>query len=238
MKQVNEIYETKEYNNFKLLNENREIKKSHVDYFVKELAENGQQIPIKVNRKNQIIEGQHRFTACKILDIPFEFFYTNEKQTKKKQLTSLISIQKGLDWSVKNHLDTQCIIGNPVYLQFKKLAEKHSDFTLSTCVTLATGSGGQIKFKEGKLTANKFFFVDEVFTAAKSLKPFYKFYNRTTFVMALAYLASKEEFDMNYFLSKAVTYSNMLVGCNGRDAYRDMLIHLYNFKKKNKINFR
>ena len=90
MKQVNAIYETKEYDNFKLLNENREIKKSHVDYFVRELKENGQQIPIKVNKKNQILEGQHRFTACNILDIPFQFFYTNEKQTKKKSKASTI----------------------------------------------------------------------------------------------------------------------------------------------------
>lgn len=237
MKQVNAIYETKEYDNFKLLNENREIKKSHVDYFVRELKENGQQIPIKVNKKNQILEGQHRFTACKILDIPFQFFYTNEKQTKKKQLNSLISLQKGLDWSIKNHLDTQCIIGNPIYVEFKKLAERHSEFTLSTIVNLAENASGAKKFKEGKLTADRFLFVDQLLTAAKSLKPFYKFYSRTTFIMSLSYLARHNEFDMTYFLSKAVTYSNMLVGCNGRDAYRDMLIHLYNFKKKNKVNF-
>ena len=54
MKQINTIYETKDYNSFTLLKENREIKKSHVDYFVRELKKNGQQIPFKVNNKNEI----------------------------------------------------------------------------------------------------------------------------------------------------------------------------------------
>lgn len=237
MKKVNSIYETKEYDNFKLLKENREIKKSHVDYFVRELRNNGQQIPLKVNSNNEILEGQHRFTACKILNIPFQFFYTDEKVTKKKQLLNLINLQKGLDWSLKNHLDTQCVIGNEVYKDFKKLREKHSEFTLSTCVNLVENQSGGKRFKEGELKRDYFDFTDNLLTSIKTLKSFYKFYNRATFVMALSYLAKHKEFDMEYFLSKCNTYSNMLVGCNGRDAYKDMLIRLYNFKKKYKVKF-
>jgi hypothetical protein len=237
MKKVNTIYETKEYDNFKLLKENREIKKSHVDYFVRELKESGQQIPLKVNKKNQILEGQHRFTACKILGIPFKFFYEKENVTKKKQLLNLINLQKGLDWSLQNHLDTQCTIGNQVYIAFRKLREKHSEFTLSTIVTLVEGKSGGKTFREGKLNANRFMAADFVLSSAKTLKPFYKFYSRATFILALDALSKHHEFDMDYFLSKCNTYSNMLVGCNGRDAYKDMIIRLYNFKKKYKVKF-
>lgn len=237
MKKVNTIYETKEYDNFKLLKENREIKKSHVDYFVRELKENGQQIPLKVNRKNQILEGQHRFTACKILGIPFKFFYENEKVTRKKQLLNLINLQKGLDWSLQNHLDTQCTIGNQVYIAFRQLREKHSEFTLSTVVTLVEGRSMGKSFREGRLTADRFMVADFLLSSAKTLKPFYKFYSRTTFVMALSQMSKHNDFDMDYFLSKCNTYSNMLVGCNGRDGYKDMIIRIYNFKRKNKINF-
>jgi hypothetical protein len=236
MKKVNTIYETKEYDNFKLLKENREIKKSHVDYFVRELKENGQQIPFKVNKANQILEGQHRFTACKILGISFQFFYSNESNTKKQQLKSLINLQKGLDWSIKNHLDTQVIIGSPNYIAFKALAKKHNVFTLSTIVDLCTGSNSRI-FKEGKLKTDHFDFADKVMTTAKNLKDFYKFYNRATFVIALGRLSRNKNMDLDYFLEKAYNYSNLLVGCNGRDAYGDMIINLYNYKKKNKINF-
>lgn len=236
MKQINTIYETKDYNSFTLLKENREIKKSHVDYFVKELKENGQQIPFKVNRQNQILEGQHRFSACKILDIPFQFFYSNNKDSKKQQIKSLINLQKGLDWSIKNHLDTQIVIGNHAYIQFKALADKHYVFTLSTLVDLCTNGNSKI-FKEGKLKTDSFTFAGEILTSVKRLKPFYKFYNRSTFVIALARLAKNPQFDLNYFEEKAYTCSNLLVGCNGRDAYMDMIINLYNFKKKNKINF-
>lgn len=237
MKEVNKIFETRDYDQFELLNENREIKQSHVDYFVRELKENGQQIPFKVNRKNQILEGQHRFKACKILNIPFQFFYSYEQQSKSKQLRGLINLQKGLDWSIKNHLETQCKIGNVFYKEFKRLAEKHSEFTLSTLVALTTRNNGTKLFKEGKLTNKYFEHTDFILTQTKKLKHQYKFYNRSTFVLALDSLTTCKDFDMDYFMHKAETYSNLLVGCNGRDAYKDMLINLYNFKKKYKVNF-
>ena len=236
MKQVNTIYETKDYNSFTLLKENREIKKSHVDYFVKELKKNGQQIPFKVSNKNEILEGQHRFTACKILNIPFQFFYSTKKESKEVQLKSLINLQKGLNWSLKNYLDTQLVIGNENYLGFQKLYEKHSCFSLSTLVELTTAGSTEL-FKDGRLKNTYFNFADEILSSVKRLKPFYKFYNRSTFVIALARIAKHKEFDIKYFEEKAYTCSNLLVGCNGRDAYMDMIINLYNFKKKYKINF-
>lgn len=237
MKEVNRIFETKNYDDFTLLNENREIKESHVDYFVRELKENGQQIPFKINRNNEILEGQHRFMACKILNIPFQFFYSNDRNGKKKQLRSLINLQKGLDWSVKNHLETQCKLGNPYYREFKRLSEKHNEFTLSTLVTLVSRGVGTKLFKEGKLTNKYFNEIDILLTEVKKLKDFYRFYNRSTFVIALLSLTTSKDFDLDYFMHKAMTYSNLLTGCNGRDAYKEMLINLYNFKKKNKVNF-
>ena len=43
MKKINTIYETKEFTKFLKIKGNREIKQSHIDYFVKEIKENGQQ---------------------------------------------------------------------------------------------------------------------------------------------------------------------------------------------------
>jgi len=241
MKKINTIYETKEFTKFLKIKGNREIKQSHIDYFVKEIKENGQQTPfiilgstVKNEPVNYIIDGQHRYEACKILNIPFTFFYVQQQKKTYNNMSLIRNLQKGLIWSIKDHLDTQVVFGNPAYIKFKELADRHNVFTLHTIVTL---TGTAESFKEGNLKTNRFDFVEKVLNAAKQLKDWYKFYNRSTFVIALASLAANKKFNLDYFLEKCETYSNLLVGCNGRDAYKDMLINLYNFRRKDKIDF-
>lgn len=261
MKEVNTIYETKDFSMFSNIKGNRKLKQSHIDYFVKELKENGQQTPFIVwdtlrNNKlvNLILDGQHRFEACKILNIPFTFFYPQKQrntyfQTSKDgsiadvvtgavnrpiNMSRIKNIQKGLIWSIQDHLNFFITIQNPTYIKLKELADRHNVFTLHTIVTLI---GSTESFKEGNLKTDRFDSAEKILNAAKQLKDWYKFYNRSTFVIALASLAANKKFNLDYFLEKCETYSNLLLGCNGRDAYKDMLINLYNFRRKDKIDF-
>jgi hypothetical protein len=149
-------------------------------------------------------------------------------------MSRIKNIQKGLIWSIQDHLNFFITIQNPTYIKFKELAERHNVFTLHTIVIL---TGSTESFKEGNLKTDRFDSAEKILNAAKQLKDWYKFYNRSTFVIALASLAVNKKFNLDYFLEKCVTYSNLLVGCNGRDAYKDMLINLYNFRRKDKIDF-
>jgi len=230
MKKINNIYETTDYDQFSFLLENRTIDKNHVQKFVKEFRTIGQQIPAKVNDKFIILEGQHRFIACKTLKIPFKFFIENIKYNRIKQLDNLISIQKGKDWAVKDHLASQVKRKNPNYLEFNSLVNRFSQFSISSLLYICKIDSGN--FKNGIIHTHHFSDGIRILESALMLKPFYKFYNRSTFVIALSIVANRPNFNLDYFNKKCKSVSNMLTGCNGRDAYVDMIISVYNYKRK------
>ena len=55
------IYETKNYSLFKLLDSNREPNQRILKKLEASIKEIGIQIPIIVNTENEIVDGQHRF---------------------------------------------------------------------------------------------------------------------------------------------------------------------------------
>jgi len=57
--------ETKNYDRFKFVESNRDINDNNVNKIEKSILEIGIQVPIVVNDKYEIIEGQHRFVALR-----------------------------------------------------------------------------------------------------------------------------------------------------------------------------
>ena len=73
MKEINTVYETKDYKTFSFLSNNRNISNHHVNRIINSMKKKRLISPILVNENFQIIDGQHRFLAQKQLkfSIPF-----------------------------------------------------------------------------------------------------------------------------------------------------------------------
>ena len=74
-KKVKTIFETKEYGQFKPIEENRVIINEHLKG-LKEAIESrdlGRSVPIIVNERGEIFDGHHRFKARKELNLPIYF---------------------------------------------------------------------------------------------------------------------------------------------------------------------
>jgi hypothetical protein len=67
-----ELKETTDYSLFKLT-QNREIKSKHVKEKLKSIEEDGLQLPIVVNGRYEIVDGQHRFAALTQLKRPITY---------------------------------------------------------------------------------------------------------------------------------------------------------------------
>ena len=67
---VTEIRKTNNYPMFKNMIGNREIKDKNYKKLIRSMSEKQLIIPILVNEKLEIIDGQHRFNACKTLQLP------------------------------------------------------------------------------------------------------------------------------------------------------------------------
>lgn len=70
-----EIQHTSDHQNFQLISCNRDISEKHVSRLSSDpdFAKNIEYHPIIVNEKMQIIDGQHRYLACRKLGIPIPF---------------------------------------------------------------------------------------------------------------------------------------------------------------------
>ena len=76
------MQETKDYGKFTFLTANRPIHRGHVNKLKKSLTEYGflDSQPITVTPDFRIIDGQHRFIACKEMGLPVKFVEVSPKK--------------------------------------------------------------------------------------------------------------------------------------------------------------
>ena len=67
------IHSTTDYNQFKYIKGNREVVESHVKTLSDQIAKKDFQIPIIVNEKMEVCEGQHRLEAYRLLGVPITY---------------------------------------------------------------------------------------------------------------------------------------------------------------------
>ena len=71
------VMKSSNYDMFKTMEGNREINSTNLNQIILSMKEKQLVIPIIVNEKFEIIDGQHRFSACKYLNLPVYFLISN-----------------------------------------------------------------------------------------------------------------------------------------------------------------
>jgi hypothetical protein len=144
-----EINTTRHYNKFKLINFNREINEKHVKKLVKSMQVQYLPIPILVNKNMEIIDGQHRFTACQQLGLPI--YYAIMLEEKSVDLIQRInSLSKA--WKLTDYHRAYVIQGQQEYIKLNNLLKKY-DISLDFYLAVHgndLGRNTRISFKEGK----------------------------------------------------------------------------------------
>ena len=120
------IYETKNYNLFKLLNSNREPNQRILNKLEKSIKKIGIQIPIIVNTENQIVDGQHRFWTLQKLG--YVVPYIISKAWQKDEHTIDIN-NTSSNWTSLDYANFQMRKGN---LEVKKALEIAKIWELET----------------------------------------------------------------------------------------------------------
>lgn len=118
---TNVIFESTDYDIFGFLKENRDIKRSSVEYWKKQIGEEGKDldIPFIVDEKFNIYDGQNRFMARMELGLPIYFYIT--KNIKPEHISD---IQKGNKWRIVDYLKHFIAKGKKEYAKYKELFEK------------------------------------------------------------------------------------------------------------------
>ena len=152
---------TTNYELFKFREDNREsINQSHVKRLADSIkARNLLELrPISVNADMEVIDGQHRLLAAKMLGVPI-FYQQREDLTPTDIITMNVSKSWGqgdyLNYYVKNHY--------PEYIKLQSFMKEHGiSIRIALNITMKRGKDASNKFKMGEYQFNEENFDDHI----------------------------------------------------------------------------
>lgn len=230
IKNSQKVYETKDYKIFKTLNGNRPINLSHVKRLKVSIAEKPIDIPIIVNEKMQVIDGQHRLEALKELNKPVRYlknYGLNLKDVQKLNTTS----QK---WNMDAYLESYILLGYPEYVKYKAFYDEYGfnhNETLSLLNKGVIGGGTTQAFKEGRLKIHDWDESCKQATKIEMCKSFYPDYKRRSFVLAMIHCMKHSDFNVSEFIAKMRYQQGKLKNHVTWQQCVAMIEDIYNYKR-------
>lgn len=240
MKEVNQVLQTNDYDIFQHIDGNRNVNKLHLKRLKESIDEEYIPVPIVVNNKYQIIDGQHRFEAVKELKKPVHFIKV--KGLGLEQVQRLNKHSK--DWNADDFLDGYCRMEKEDYLRYREF-KKHYGFghnetnALLTNLTRASGSN-IVAFRNGTFQIRDYELAEKNAEKIYLCRPYYEDgYKRRSFVYAMLTLFENEDYSHSEFLNKLSYQAVKLQDCTDVKGYLTLIEEIYNFKraKGKKVRF-
>lgn len=240
------IQTTTDYSKFKFLNGNRLVNQLHIRRLTQSIKNNPLVTLILVNEKMEIIDGQHRFTVLKQLEMPINYMVVYGYGVKEVQILNA----NMSNWNKNDYLDGYVKMGKEEYIKFKEFKDEFPELKFSVLVKLARlltshktkiydGIKGTIKDFEG----GTFYFpdIEKTYKYAEMImdyKPYFKKFNDNTFCITLMSLFSNPNYDHKTMLHKISINPNLLQTCRTQGQYLLKLEEIFNYKNKNKVSLR
>lgn len=145
------IKETREYDLFKFVGKNRGVDPQKVSLFKKTMKESPHLPalnPILVNESMEIIDGQHRFHACRDLGIPI--YYLQSAELTHEDIITLNKDRK--NWTLDDFINFHVRNGNKNFISLVAFS-KESGLTISmSCLFLGFNRKSLVaQIKDGSL---------------------------------------------------------------------------------------
>jgi hypothetical protein len=242
------VYQTSDYGQFKILFGNRNTNELHVKRLIQSFKTRYLFSPILVNEKMQIIDGQHRFLACKELSLPINYIVARGYGLEEVQILNT----NNSNWTKHDYLKAYCDLGVKTYGELKQFMIDFPDFSIGTCIYLITNSAGDVKkqttidklvvrmkdFEEGKLVIPDLALSYKNANKIMLLKGLYEGYNRGVFVRALIGIFKNPAYKHDNFISRVKKTPTMLSDCATVMTYKGLIEEIYNYRRSDKINLR
>jgi hypothetical protein len=228
-----QIHQTTNYSLFKSINSNREVDRKHVKKLVASIGKKNllHVNPINVNDAMEVIDGQHRLEAAKILKVPI--FFVQEKKLSNADISMLNSNKK--TWQIIDYLNYYSIEGNQHYKTASSFINKYPNFTASLTVSILNGfddnNGYLDVFKRGFFKVTTEQMAHDIATMLIKLEEYGKFVYQVGFVKSLGVMYKTEGFDFEVLLHQIQNQPRSFVPCINKKQYAEMLLELYNFRR-------
>ena len=233
------IHITKNYNDFKFVKGNRAINYTHVNNLVDSIKEKDLQMPIIVDEKMNIIDGQHRFEAYRLLKKDVHFII--KKNFNLNDIRQVNSVQKS--WTPITYMNSFKDLGIKDYVYLEWFVRTYK-FGIRESVQMltnakATGPKDMVEFKLGKFKITNLEKGKRMANKINKVGEYFSHYKKRTFVTAMIAALTKKEFEWSRFEQKLENFSAMLKNQGSRDDFLINIEKLYNHKTscEKKIRF-
>lgn len=240
MESINQVYKTNDYNMFKTIAGNRNVNQLHLKRLKQSMNEKYISVPIIVNEKYQIIDGQHRFASAQELKKPIYFI-----KVKGLELPDIHRLNTNLkNWQADDYLDGYCQLGYKDYLTYRDFKLKYKfghDETKALLAGTLSSDGSQVNnFKDGTFEISDLHQAEVNAEKLLMIGNYYDGYKRRAFVRAMLEVFSNPKYNHSSFLKKLAFQSSTLVDCTNAKQYLTLIEDIYNFKRpiKERVNLR
>jgi len=230
-KEVNKVYKTNDYSLFKKINGNRAVNKLHLNRLIESIKNHDltHAVPIVVNKKYEIIDGQHRFDACSTLLKPI-YYIIVDGALKEVQILN----QNTKNWKSEDYIEGYCDLKMSEYIWFKdfwKTNKISCEAAGSISLNLVHDKIGNI-LKSGNLKiSNK----DEANKRVNYFHQYRKLYDGSytrLFVNAIIMIEKIDGFSHDRMLQKLSYQSDKLKATTKARAYLAMIEEIYNYRER------
>lgn len=225
------IYWTEDYDKFKFVETNRDVKNGRKEKLIASIEEVGFVTnPIIVNEHMEIIDGQGRFLALKELGKPVPYIIVNGIGHKECMALN----QYNSKWSVRDFLESWAHSGKESYKRLLRLIDSYPDIGLRNILfaTSLKESGDTSSLKQGSFVCS----ADEYVDAVRRLEYCNQFAeigkeingSRTYLFNAIIFAFENENIDSERLKKQVLTrWSTMKAISRERDAF-EAVSDLYN----------
>lgn len=235
------IFVTYDYSKFKNIKSNRKLNPLNYNKLLRSMKEKQLIIPICVNEKMEIIDGQHRFKVEQTLGLPVYYYILEGYSINEMRRANLVSSV----WKKDDFLNAFVNEGYPSYVNFMRIKSEYSINTadlirLFAKVKKVSNASLSFEFDEGMFEINEAD-IEQAVMFLNCLEDFnfFKEYKMSRFISAFMDLYFYEGYDHERMKQKLETRKEALTLSLSKFGYLELLANkIYSFGGiKNNIYF-
>jgi len=233
----NKIYTTKDLNQFKFLKGNRSVQEAWVRKLAELIKENDLQIPIIVDDKMRVQDGQHRLEAYKLCGFPISYIVKDNFTLETVREVNA----NAKKWAMTDYMMSFVKLGNREY-QLLEWFVKTYEFSIIASVSMLNDKGyvdSKIlkDFKKGGFVIKDLEWGKTQARRLKWIGEFFQYYKKRNFISAMLSCYQNKTFKWEIFKKRLENNSSKLKNQGSRNDFIVNIERIYNIgtADKNKI---
>jgi hypothetical protein len=234
------IQKTNKYEQFKFREDNREkIDQSHVRKLMESIQTRNllEMRPIIVNKKMEVLDGQHRLLAAQELGL--DIYYEIKDDLGGAEII-LMNISKS--WGMGDYLNYYITNDYAEYKKLKAFMEKYN-LSLKVAFNITAGNANEVMngFKSGDFVFNEDVFGEDLSLCWQTINYIKRmngaclFVHSVKFWKALIKLVRHADFDQHKWLSNLSKHVEKFVNKAKQTDYEELFSMVHNYHNRNRI---